>query len=245
MRRTAEQALAPYSGRYQRLRRLWERRLHHISDGLAFVDWSTFRPLRLREVPWSDWLAWLLETSTTGILAEEMLGQHMDCAAAALRTPKTSREESTETRDRRADIVVTWKGGRKTHIEVKIRDQEFDKTFDTCRSLHGNASRRVWCDAILLSDSSRAAWEVVAEAHAHDGRIDVILWNDVARGLRRSLWSGREPVAWEVWGWALCSAIERQLLGLQEPAPLRSRIGELDMLSRLVEVLELGTGKRL
>jgi hypothetical protein len=178
-------------------------------------------------------------------MAEEMLGQHMGCTAAALRTPKTEREVPTPTRDRRADIVVTWKGGRKTHIEVKVGDENFDKTFDTCRGLHGNATRRVWCDAILIPDASRAAWEAVAEAHADDDQVNVIVWNDVARGLRRSLWSGVEPVAWEAWAWAFCSAIERQLLGLQEPAPLRSGIGELDMLSRWVEILEPGTGRRL
>jgi hypothetical protein len=239
--KTAESAFAPNRNRYEQLRRLWERRLRYLSRDFTPADWATFRPLRLsREEDWSDWLAWLLETSTTGTMAEEMLGRHLGCRSTALRTPKIRREVPTDTRERRADIIVSWRSGRQTHIEVKVGDENFDKTFDTCRLLHGSKYPQDWCDAILIPDTSKAAWDEVAEAHVHDDPVYVILWSDVVRGLRKSLWKGRESTAWQVWAWTFGGAVESQILGLQEPGLSGPGMGELDMLSRWVEVLTLG-----
>jgi hypothetical protein len=238
---TAESAFAPNRNRYQHLRRLWEGKLRDLAGDLTGTDWARFRPLRLsREEDWSDWLAWLMETSTTGTMAEEMLGRHLGCRSTALATPKIRREVPTDTKERRADIVVRWRSGRQTHIEVKVGDENFDKTFETCRGLHGNRCPEDWCDAILIPDTSKAAWDEVAEAHIDDDPVDIILWSDVARGLRRALWHGRESTAWQVWAWTFCGAIESQILGLQEPKLRGPGMGELDMLSRWVEVLTLG-----
>jgi len=239
----AQKALAPYRGSYEHLRHLWERKLRHMCGDLHGLEWAGFRPLRLsREEDWSDWLAWLLQTSITGVLAEAMLGQHMGCGSASLGTPKIRREVPTETGERRADLVVEWRSGRRTHIEVKVGDENFEKTFETCRGLHRKVSGRVWCHAILIPDASRTAWDEVAEAHEADCAVEVILWSDVVRGLRRSLWDIREPIAWQAWAWAFCGAVESHLLGLQKPNFLRSRIADLDMVSRWVEVLKEGAG---
>src|SRR4051812_36828261 len=64
MRVKAEEALAPYKGRYEHLCILWERRLRPLCGSMQRLEWAEFRPLRLaREEHWSDWLAWLLQTS--------------------------------------------------------------------------------------------------------------------------------------------------------------------------------------
>ena len=49
---------------------VWADRLADLGGEPVCQDWSRFRPLRLsREEDWSDWLAHLIETSSTGVSA--------------------------------------------------------------------------------------------------------------------------------------------------------------------------------
>src|SRR5437879_725289 len=99
LKRSAEQALAPYEELYHRRKRVWDKKLLAVCGNLGGLEWSDFRPLRLsREEDWSDWLAWLLETSTTGALAESLFGTSMDCGRGALKRPRVTREDRTEER---------------------------------------------------------------------------------------------------------------------------------------------------
>jgi len=242
----AEGALAPYHGRYQHLLHRWKQRLRPICGELFEVAWADFRPLRLsREEAWSDMLAWLLEAATTGILGRLMFGAHTNHNSACFRTRNVEREVQTKNQERRADIVVTWRSGQRTHIEVKVGDKNFDKTFETCRKLHAAIPTCVWSDAILMPDGSRAAWEKAARSNVGESTVEVILWDDVARYLRRCLWERREPAAWQAWAWTFCGAIEADLLGLRSPDGLPLGISRLQMASRWVEVLTSGAGEEL
>jgi hypothetical protein len=71
--RNAECALAPYTRQDDDLQCAWDRRLRRLHGKITEVNWVNFCPLRTsREEDWSDWLAWLLETSTTGLLAHAL-----------------------------------------------------------------------------------------------------------------------------------------------------------------------------
>jgi hypothetical protein len=190
-------------------------------------------------------LAWLLESSTTGIFGRSLFGAHTNRHSAWFRTRSVKREVQTRNQERRADIVATWKGGQRTHIEVKVGDEHFKKTFETCRKLHAAIPASVWYDAILIPDASRAAWDDEAKAHLGESTIEVLLWDDVARCLRRCLWEKREPAAWRAWAWTFCGAIEANLLGLRSPDRLPLGISRLQMASRWVEVLTKGAGEKL
>lgn len=214
----SEQAIKPHIQECQDLEILWEKRLLMFCGDQTTIDWSEFRPLRRnREEDWSDWLAWLLKTSQTGVLADSLFAQHMNCQSESFISPaKVDREVTAG--DRRADIVVTWKTTRKTDIEVKIWDQNFEKTFETAQKLHETSPNSDWSDFILIPSQSQMAWNEVAQKYGNNQtvKITVILWDDVVRGLRRCLWHERESIFWRAWAWGFCSVIEKELLGLEK-----------------------------
>lgn len=213
----SEQAIKPHIQECQDLEILWEKRLRPLCGEQTTINWSKFRPLRRsREEDWSDWLAWLLETSQTGFLADSLFAEHMKCQREIFISPNVEREVSLD--GRRADIVIAWKAPWMTHIEVKIWDQNFDKTFETAKKLQEKAPKSDWHNFILIPNESQEAWNEAAQRYSvgEKVKVTVVLWNDVVRGLRRCLWHETESVFWRAWAWVFCSVIEKELLGLEK-----------------------------
>src|SRR6266567_5070377 len=232
LKKRAEGAFALYKNRYLDLQQNWEQRLKPLCGELYSAEWGTFRPLRLsREEDWSDWLAWLLGTSTSGVLAQTLFET---CMNGDLRSPKVCREEP-KGQERKADIVVRWSQGRYTSIEVKIRDKNFEKTFDTCKLLEDWIKGVEWNHTILIPEESRADWRAVAKQHTKD--IKEVLWIDVVRGLRKSLWRGQEPAVWLAWAWSFCRAVETGILNWQTPDLSKADVNQLAMVIRWVGFL--------
>lgn len=242
LKASAEKALLPYELRYKRLERQWKRKLKPLCGNSNCWNWEGFRPLRpSREEDWSDWLAWLLETSVTGLLGEILFGSFMDAPASLFRSPekKVRREVLTENRERRADIVAEWNKYSITHIELKIGDQNFEKTFETGRLLRALRSKEAkWMNAIVIPETSRATWKSVAEKFPTEF-IREILWDDVAHGLRKCLWVAREPVFWRVWAWSFCCTIEARILQLRRPDQSKPGLNHLTTAARWVEILAM------
>lgn len=242
LKATAEKALLPYAARYKELEKKWKLRLEPLCGDFYSADWPRFRPLRQsREEDWSDWLAWLLETSETGLFAETLLGSCMDCNPSAFRSPKkkVQREVSTADRERRGDIIAEWNKNLITHIELKLGDQNFEKTFETGQLLRSRWSKEAsWTDVILIPETSKAAWKGVAEKHPTDA-IKEILWTDVVHGLRKCLWVAREPVFWQAWAWSFCCAIEARILHLQSPDQSKPGLNHLVTAARWVDILAM------
>jgi len=237
----SRQAIIPRIRECQDLERQWEERLRPLCGDQTILDWRKFRPLRLnREEDWSDWLAWLLETSATGNLAESLFGRHMDCQIETFISPTVDREVPVD--DRRADIVITWNTKQNADIEVKVWDPHFEKTFETAEKLHKTTPDSDWNDFILIPATSQQSWNEVAQAHAEREtiKVETILWEDVVRGLRKCLWHGHESVFWRAWAWAFCSTIEAEILclerldKLQRPGP-----NQIQMVLRWLDVLNL------
>jgi len=213
----SEQAIKPHIEECHDWELRWEKRLRPLCGDQTTINWSKFRPLRRsREEDWSDWLAWLLETSQTGFFADSLFAEHMKCQPETFILPTVERETPLE--GRRADIVISWKTKRMTHVEVKIGDENFDKTFETSIKPHKSAPDKNWNDFILIPGQSQEAWNETAQKYINDesANVTVILWDDVARGLRRCLWHERESVFWRAWAWVFCSVIEKELLGLEK-----------------------------
>jgi hypothetical protein len=189
----------------------WDRDLETIGGEPAFRDWKRFRPLRLsREEDWSDWLAHLVETSQGGFLGREL--RDSDRARA-----KAVEREVTTADGFRADLVVEWNDGVCSHLEVKVGDLAFDKTFDTALALRqrfAGASR--WTDHILVPDAHLPLWREIAERSSHRVSVAPISWTGIAVALRGALRHSGESTVWKAWAAAFTGAVEQQLLGLPQ-----------------------------
>jgi hypothetical protein len=194
--------------------RSWDEVLTQLGGDPCRHDWDSFRPLRLsREEDWSDWLAFLLERSRHGTFAEALFGS--DVALGALGSPSVAREERTIDGARRADLIVRWAGGGVTHVEVKIGDENFDKTFATAERLADeNPRARPWNNFMLLPPVSLAAWLECKNGHSEaEPEFQELTWTDVAVALRSALRGGGEDLGWTAWAYAFDGAVEQLLLG--------------------------------
>lgn len=245
MQEAARLTFEPTLRDYRRLRSRWDQRLGPLGGDPSMAPLKEFRPLRLsREEDWSDWLAWMLRTSTTGKFAEALIGQQTGRLAATLKTPDVQREVSTHEQDRRADIVARWKSDLALHIEVKVGDEQFEKTFDTSQKLRRRDMAHAWHNFILIPDASMQSWNAVAGARVREDTVNTILWSDVARSLRGSLWHHRESPVWLAWAWTFCGAIEQKVIGLRPPDPQTPDAKQIQLIFRWLEMLTLDKGKK-
>lgn len=209
----------------QRHRSEWNRIVATLGGDPGGEDWLRFRPLRTdREEDWSDWLAYLLETSRTGVLAHALFGPE-DAQAVELAEPRVERE--VRIADRRADLVVHFRPSgssprRHVSVEVKVGDRSFAKTEDTAHKLQGDEPD--WRHFILIPPRHVELWR---ETAADD--ITPFTWEDVAVALRDGLRSDREALRWQVWAHAFCGAVEQRQLALHRPG---SRFAALRILRR-------------
>lgn len=230
---------------YKRILRRWDSRLREFDGDPSTLAWTKFRPLRLsREEDWSDWLAWLFGASSEGELACILFGNELGWPAHCFRNPKVLREDTSEDQQRRADILLLWQPLLGIHIEVKVGDEQFMKTLETGRKLRAKHPANEWRNYVLILDESIGAWNESAQSEALGKReVIVLLWKDVVRGLRRCLWSKREPIVWRAWAWTFCGAIEQQLLGLTCPHQSQTGFSQFNLAIRWIELMNLEKGR--
>lgn len=179
------------------------------------IDWRDFRPLRLtREEDWSDWLAYFIGSSKTGLFARRLFGD--PAAEPGDFIPIKIRRE-LETEAHRADIVVEWGKGRYSHIEVKLWDKSFDKTFDTSSELeHANSDRagyKNYSHYILLPGKAVDRWLDSAAAAESVLRVQHLTWEDLALAIRLALRNSEEGLRWRALAYNFAGAIEQHILG--------------------------------
>lgn len=211
--RAARESVTPAVVELDALLRASDRELERLGGDPIHRDWRRFRPLALdREEAWSDWLASLLETSRTGILARNMFGGH----ASDLALPSDVRREWCLPGGYRADLGVRLRSGTWLHVEVKVGDDAFAKTYDTGAALRAevgtSASVR---DYILLPDADLDAWDDATRwlAKKFEFTVTPITWRQVVTGLRRALRAGGELPFWEAWAYGFAGAAQQVLLG--------------------------------
>jgi hypothetical protein len=228
----------------ERLRRLlsyWDSALAPLGGDPCRADWTRFRPLRLgREEDWSDWLAHLLETQR-GSLAAELFGKDGEIVLGC------KREDPTNDRERRVDLIMKWGSEKSTQVEVKVRDRNYEKTFDTAGRLERERGGS-WTHFILLPESDLAAWLSVAKLQPEGSpRVVAKTWTDVAISLRRVLQKGCGDLRWQAWGYGFCGAVEQTLLRQKAvETDLDSEFGgvetlaALGLLVRMMEAAKIG-----
>ncbi|GEM_PF-1175571 len=192
-------------------------RLGNLGRDPAFGDWTRFRPLRLsREEDWSDWLAHMIETSS-GIFNRNLFER--GCPEIQdLSYPQVWREVITA-KGFRADILVEWKCGHRTHIEVKIDDPGLSKTPGTALALRENfpdSPSESWSDLILLRQENLETWLALQATGLEREsvlKINHITWRDVLLSLRKSFYNQEESPGWRSFALAYCGCIEQKILG--------------------------------
>lgn len=201
-----------------------DERLEQLGGDPLRESWTAFRPLSLaREEGWSDWLAHVIATSKTGAFAHAILGG--DLRRDAFANKPSVKREWTLPGGYRADLGVSADGGGSwIHVEVKIGDQDLEKTIDTGEAMRAWARPASVRDVLLLPRADRLLWNDVLKrpdtaqskrahlAHA----ISVIDWHQVATALRSTLTEADEPVSWRVFARTFCGAVEQLLLGLPQ-----------------------------
>lgn len=196
-------------------------------------DWSRFRPLRLqREEDWSDWLAFLIETSSSGF-GTFLLGR-----AHSEERPFVVREDTAADVGRRGDLTIFWSSTDASSLEVKLWDDGFLKTEVTAAGLETkHPTVRSWTHHILLPAEQVADFD--AEC-GPDSQIRVLVWDDMAVSIRRSLVAKQEGVVWRSFASAFCGAIEQTLLGIKLT---RDRGMSLPSVERFIRILEAVHGQ--
>lgn len=190
----------------QRLAGPWDVALADYGRDPGREDWAKFRPLRLsREEDWSDWLAFLLQDPAGCYVARSLFPAGVDAEGVE----GVQREVALGGGDRRADLVLLWRGHRATHVEVKLWDQDFGKTGETallCESHFSDVSE--WKHYILVPETQREA----CASEVDETRIEIRTWSEVSRELRRALLVPRSA-QWLAFARAFCGAIEQRLIG--------------------------------
>jgi hypothetical protein len=187
----------------------WDERLVELGGDPSRTDFTDFRPLRTsREEDWSDWLQHLLRSARSGDFARHLLGRSQA-------HPDARRELECAGGAYRADLVVFWTDAAATHVEVKVGDLQFEKTWATADALEAEHPRiREWMHFILLPDEHLGLWHQTARNRNRSRHIETLTWGDVTLALRRTLLRTEEPMSWRVWAWTYCGAIEQRLLGM-------------------------------
>jgi hypothetical protein len=205
--RVAETSAGSMLKQLEELLNPWSSQLQEFGGDPAFRDWQGFRVLRLeREEDWSDWLAFLLETSNTGALCAQLFRV---AAPASFIHPTVTREMTTLDGSYRSDIVVRG-SQRSINVEIKVGDENFDKTFAMCEGIQKCLAGHQLSHYILIPDESVDAWR----GTQRDRKIEIVelRWRDVVTAIRVSLLMPDENTAWKIWALSFCGAIEQKIL---------------------------------
>lgn len=191
----------------------WDRLLAEFGGDPTHKNWRRFRLLRTwREEDWSDWLAYLIESSESGVFACMLFGDAV-VNRRNYATPKSAEREVAHT-GFRADVVVEWTNQIFTHIEVKVGDSNLAKTLPTGRVMRKryHQPEERWNNCILLLSRQLPHWEATDQAEAGEPPVKVITWESVCIALRRGLQS-EESIRWKVFAYTMIGAVEQLLVG--------------------------------
>lgn len=202
-------------------------------------DWSNFRPLRLsREEDWSDWLAFLIESSN-GFFIQKLL-QIEELKGVDGNELEIFRESASE--NFRADLLILSKDRKVgTHIEVKVGDLNLEKTFETSLEMEKKfgGSDYKWKNYILLPESDVMHWESLKELKNWEN-IQILTWNDISKNLRDGIVNGNESILWKSWAYPVVGVIEQKLLRckvLKKSADYRLSLNDISWMLTLKKVL--------
>ena len=189
----------------------WDSIFAALGKDPTHQNWDRFRPLRLtREEDWADWLAHLIQTSTSGNFSSYLL--QIKNVSDYSNPVKVIREDMH--RKYRADLIIEWRKQKFTHIEVKIGDMNLSKTFPTSKVFREKyrVKKEDWSNFILLLSEQILEWNNIANSTISNTIINPISWEDVCIALRKAMLQ-EESITWKVWAYTFLGAIEQLIIG--------------------------------
>lgn len=192
---------------------VWDEWFSDFGGDPTHTDWSQFRPLRLsREEDWSDWLAYLIGGSSTGVFSACLFGTGDSAPAAYANPSRVEREVSHQ--GYRADLIVRWSNGEMAHIEVKVGDESLSKTFGTGAAMRAKYSqdKSAWHNYVLLLSDQLPTWNVLVPVDTEEPEFRALVWEDVCVALRRGMRAGEQRL-WQAWAYGFVGSIEQMLIG--------------------------------
>lgn len=208
----------------------------------ADITPSIFRrgPIHPRvEEDWSNWLAQLLSSSEL-LVSSSFDEEYTTSPKNVIREAHLPKEDR---KFRRADILVTT-DDRGVSIEVKIGDDDFEKTGETARLVEEEYSHLNWSHVLLLPKRQKEALaeKVEPELSEEDGQfrvlwdepgpINVVFWQDVTSSIRTLLIDGEfVDDLWAANAYMFCSVMEQLVLRFQ-PKPTIDTIQNTERVGR-------------
>ena len=123
---------------------------------------------------------------------------------------------------------MQWTAGDMSTLEVKIGDQDFEKTLRAAEA-HGRTNPATPCEHwILLPPEDLDTWRELQQSE-----VQSICWGEVAEQLRACLVSDNESITWRVWGRAFLGCIEQDLLGYPQVKDVNDVADVLALLKHL------------
>lgn len=217
----------------------WDTKLAQLGGDPQRREWQHFRPLRLRrEEDWSDWLAHLLAASKSGQLGYKLFGQIVGSKGQGdFSRPEVKREVAVG--NRRADIVLVTRDRVVIHVEVKIWDDQFEKTAETSALVADAYPGTMWRNVLLAPEAPKEG--KLFDEHRTGVKIEPMVWAHVASSIRAVLAgadSDAEEISWRVWAWSFVGCIEQKILGFN--ATMRGSAQSPSLALRLLHHLRQG-----
>ena len=200
---------------------------------LDYLSRGPFQPTN--EVEWSRWLAQLLQPSPE--LIDELFG--LEVAQPPQKVVRENQLSKTDEQDgtfRRPDILV-FHTDRGISIEVKLGDENYQKTAETARLVEHHYGDYDWTHTLLLPKRKNQRLDSIVEpsiTSPSDGPsliewddpapVAIINWCDVTAAIRSLLC--RDAIVDDHWAanaYLFCAVAEQQLMGFK-PKPVIERL---------------------
>jgi len=198
------------------------------------------------EVEWSRWLAQLLRPSAA--LVTELFDVTVSQAPSEVsREEQLSKEEGAF---RRPDVLV-FHSDRGISIEVKLGDENYQKTSETAALVERHYNDLEWDHTLLLPKRKqerlasivkppldRGAGGRLTVEWDKPGSIDVLYWRDVTAAIRSTLRRG-EVVDdhWAANAYLFCAVAEQQIMGFQPQPVVEQLIASADVVNTLRPIM--------
>jgi hypothetical protein len=201
------------------------------------------------EERWSNWLAKLLRSSTA--LVTELF--HVDVERApdeVVREDQLSKEEGGF---RRPDVLV-FHAELGISIEVKLDDENYEKTAETAVLVERHYGDYEWTHALLLPKWKEKRLKTIVtppvESQCSDqlqiewddpGPIPVLYWRDVTAAIRTLLRRG-EAVddQWAANAYLFCAAVEQQIMNFQSKPVIDEMADPTDVVDTIQPITVAG-----
>lgn len=226
-----------------------------LAAGLSLGTSNRGPPRPKSEVEWSRWLAQLLRPS--GALVAELFNVSVESSPIdVVREEQLLKEDSGF---RRPDILIRYPN-RGISIEVKLGDENYQKTAETASLVENHYGNLHWDHVLLLPSRKVGRLESIVNpplisvsgkpsqiAWNNPGPVKVLFWQDVTEAIRSVLRQGKAvDDHWAANAYLFCAVAEEQIMNFQ-PQPLIEQIanpeGVVDTL-RPISLTEI-LGKQL